>query len=109
VDLRYVLRALGYKGGLKAIERTLGMSRPGEVASFDGWDAVRLWREYRAGSKEALRLLVEYNLEDVLNLEPLLRLAVNENIRRLGMPADAAPAGCGADAGEIIAGVVKGL
>ncbi len=93
IDLRYVLGGIGHKGGLKKIERKLGFERPGEVADLDGWDAVRLWREWERGSMDSLRLLAEYNAEDVLNLEPLLRLACDEHCRGLSMPVEGVPQG----------------
>jgi hypothetical protein len=74
-DLRYTLRRLGFRGGLKSIESQFGIRRSERTAGLDGWDAVRLWNEYRAGSQEALQLLVEYNTEDVANLEGLMAAA----------------------------------
>jgi uncharacterized protein YprB with RNaseH-like and TPR domain len=86
IDLMYVLRAVGLKGGLKGVERAAGISRPDEVQNLDGWDAVRLWREYRRGKAESLRTLVTYNLEDILNLERLLEIGINRHIQSRGLP-----------------------
>lgn len=72
LDLYRLLRRLGLRGGLKRIERRLGISRPPEVEGLNGWDAVRLWREYMAGRRGALELLLRYNACDARNLEPLL-------------------------------------
>lgn len=72
IDLRYPLQRLGYFGGLKGIERTMGIVRSETTRELDGWDAVRLWQAYRRGSQEALDLLVAYNAEDVRNLKPLM-------------------------------------
>jgi len=72
VDLRFPLSRLGFTGGLKRIEERLKIVRPEETQGLDGWDAVRLWREYEAGSREALELLLKYNREDIVNLEPLM-------------------------------------
>lgn len=47
IDLRYPLKRLGYFGGLKAIERTLGIDRPGDLKEVDGFEAVRLWFDYQ--------------------------------------------------------------
>jgi uncharacterized protein YprB with RNaseH-like and TPR domain len=77
VDLCYGLKRLGYHGGLKKIEAQLGLERAPETRGLTGWDAVRLWREYRRGSREALELLLRYNEEDVLNMRQLLALAYN--------------------------------
>ena len=75
VDLRYALGRLGHHGGLKAIERELGLARGGEIVGLGGEDAVRLWNEYRRGRAEALELLLAYNRADVENLEVLAEIA----------------------------------
>ena len=83
IDLRFVLRRLGYTGGLKRIEQELNLGRRTGVEGIRGLDAVRLWQEWRRGKREALELLVEYNRADTVNLEPLLDFAVEELERRL--------------------------
>ena len=75
VDLCHALRRLGYGGGLKAIEPRLGLDRAPAIAAFDGWDAVRLWREWSRGSDQSRELLLEYNRADVENMIPLTALA----------------------------------
>ncbi len=75
LDLRYCLGALGYRGGLKACGKALGVRRTGEVR--DGAEAVTLWERYRAGDEAALVSLVRYNLEDALSLEQLAVKAYN--------------------------------
>lgn len=72
IDLRYPLHRLGYSGGLKGIERAMGIMRSEATRGLDGWDAVRLWQAYLGGSLEALDLLVAYNSEDVRHLKPLM-------------------------------------
>jgi uncharacterized protein len=80
IDLRYVLAQLGYTGGLKACERTLGISRKG-MKEIDGVFAVLLWEEYaRSKDKHALETLLAYNITDVLNLELLMVIAYNKLI-----------------------------
>ena len=72
IDLRYLARRAGLTGGLKALERRLGIARDPEVQMLAGDDAVRLWRVWSTkGHKRALELLVDYNKEDVKNLAPL--------------------------------------
>ncbi|MBU4201382.1 MAG: ribonuclease H-like domain-containing protein [Verrucomicrobia bacterium] len=78
IDLRYPLKRLGLAGGLKGIENRLGIRRSEETSGLDGWDAVRLWMEYRRGQEDSLRLLTAYNSEDVRNLKPLMDLAYRE-------------------------------
>jgi uncharacterized protein len=78
VDLRFPLRRLGYSGGLKKIEEAFGIERSARTRGLDGWDAVRLWHEYQRGHAGALDLLLEYNREDIRNLEPLMQFVFRE-------------------------------
>lgn len=72
LDLRFLARRCGYSGGLKAIEIQMGMVRPDEVQGMSGEDAVRLWKLYERGSnRNALKLLLKYNMEDIINLTPM--------------------------------------
>lgn len=87
VDLMYMLRGLELRGGLKNIERQLGICRRPEVEGMTGFDAVRLWQEYRRGSTEALELLLTYNKEDVMNMSYLLEYGCKLMRDGLGLPA----------------------
>src|SRR2546428_211550 len=82
LDLVHPLRRLGFVGGLKAIESQVGILRSEETTGLGGFDAVRLWHAFDAGDDDALDLLLEYNMEDVVNLEPLAELAY-EGLRSL--------------------------
>src|SRR5205807_3170108 len=64
IDLRWVSRKLGMKGGLKSIEANLGLRRAAEVDSLTGYDATVLWARYLRGNKAALQSLIQYNTED---------------------------------------------
>ncbi len=75
LDLMNPLHRIGFWGGLKRIERRLGILRSEETAGLRGADAIRLWEAYRAGNDDALDTLVAYNREDVVNLEPLAEFA----------------------------------
>jgi uncharacterized protein YprB with RNaseH-like and TPR domain len=86
IDLRFVLRRLGYRGGLKSIERRLGIRRPDEVAGMDGFEAVLLWRRYLRGDEKALEKLVAYNRQDVENLRGLMEFAY-ERLRSELLPS----------------------
>ncbi len=86
IDLRYALRGLGYRGGLKAIEKEFGIERSPETRFLGGWDAVRLWNQYLGGSHEALELLKKYNEEDVRNLKFLLESVCTLGSRKIGLP-----------------------
>jgi uncharacterized protein len=70
VDLMYPCKKVGLDGGLKAIERDLGIGR--DVPDLSGRDAVRLWHEYERGDEASLETLVEYNRADTKNMEPLM-------------------------------------
>jgi uncharacterized protein len=89
IDLRFPLHRLGVKGGLKGAERMLGIARPDEIEGVDGFMAVLLWREHRAGNPAALDTLLRYCLEDVVNLKPLLAIAYNRLTQ--GLPLDLPP------------------
>ena len=73
IDLLYPLRRLGLTGGLKRIETELGLSRSDETTGLSGFDAVRLWYQYKRGSQAALDTLMIYNLENVQNLGTVKR------------------------------------
>ena len=81
IDLRYVLASLGYKGGLKGCEAALGIDR-GNITGIDGYFAVLLWKDYMENRNiKALETLLAYNMEDVVNLERLMVIAYNMNIK----------------------------
>lgn len=69
LDLMYPCRRIGLDGGLKAIEREVGIDRADD--DVDGREAVRLWRRYERGDEDALDRLVRYNRADARNLEAL--------------------------------------
>ena len=80
IDLRFVLKRLGYSGGLKNCERMAGISRQG-LEDLDGYFAVLLWNDYQnRKTKKPLETLLAYNIEDVINLEKLMVLSYNLNV-----------------------------
>lgn len=83
IDLCPFLRRLGYRGGLKNIEKQLGIGRESDVYGMDGHDAVMLWKAYQWGDQEALDRLVKYNTADIVNLEPLMQLGYEEMKRHI--------------------------
>jgi uncharacterized protein YprB with RNaseH-like and TPR domain len=68
-DLMYDCWRNNLYGGLKKVEKQLGISR--QTDGMDGHDAMRLWEDYLCGDEQALELLLFYNKEDVTNLEIL--------------------------------------
>ncbi len=98
IDLRYPLRSLGLKGGLKGCERQLGISRPG-LENVGGFDAVLLWQEYRTQKNiKALETLLAYNIQDTLALHALMVHTHNEKVKATpfagsySLPAPSLPA-----------------
>ncbi len=81
IDLRYVLKSLGYTGGLKGCEKKAGIDR-GDLDGVDGYFAVLLWDEFqRNKNPKALETLLAYNIQDVVNLETLMVLAYNLKLK----------------------------
>jgi uncharacterized protein YprB with RNaseH-like and TPR domain len=69
-DLMYNCWKKDLKGGLKRVERILGINR--KLQGVDGYMAVQLWWKYvNHNDKRALQTLLDYNKEDVVNLKVL--------------------------------------
>jgi len=75
IDLRWVTRRLGYRGGLKSIEKEFGICRDHAVEDIDGYDATVLWSRYLRGDRAALQQLIAYNTEDVIHLKAIMEMA----------------------------------
>jgi len=81
IDLRYLLKSLGYTGGLKGCEKKAGIDR-GELKGMDGYFAVLLWQDYQRNHNEkALETLLAYKIQDVVNLETLMVLSYNLKLK----------------------------
>ncbi len=66
-DLMFACWQRNLYGGLKGVERQLGIKR--KLPDIDGRIAVQLWHNYkRYGDNNSLARLLKYNEEDVLNL-----------------------------------------
>jgi len=75
LDLLRECRRVGIAGGLKRIEARFGIAR--ESRGMTGREALGLWDRYqREADRAALRLLLDYNREDVMNLVQLERIVV---------------------------------
>jgi len=82
-DLCFAFRRLGLRGGLKEIEKAIGVNRDEEIEGLRGSDALALWEGWvREGDEGALELLVRYNQADAVNLKPLAEYAY-EKLRDL--------------------------
>lgn len=72
IDVMHACWANNLYGGLKKVEKTLGIGR--ETDGVTGVDALKLWEKHSIEKDpEALKLLLHYNREDVENLEALAR------------------------------------
>ncbi len=69
-DLMYDCWQCNLYGGLKSVEKQLGIER--KLPEVNGFDAVKLWWRYLdLFDLESLDKLLEYNREDTLNLKIL--------------------------------------
>jgi uncharacterized protein YprB with RNaseH-like and TPR domain/predicted nuclease with RNAse H fold len=78
IDLRWVTRRLGYRGGLKAIEKEFGICRDQTVEDVDGHEATVLWSRHLRGDQTALQQLITYNSEDVVNLKAIMEMTYDK-------------------------------
>jgi uncharacterized protein YprB with RNaseH-like and TPR domain len=85
IDMMHACAGVGLKGGLKSIEKDVGIRRPDELAVIHGAQAPALWNAYHAtGDEYYLNLLVKYNEEDCSNLQTLADKVIPqlwENVR----------------------------
>src|SRR5216684_2965313 len=75
IDLRWITRKLGFKGGLKIVEEKFGLKRAKEVEDISGYDATVLWAKHVRGERGALERLIQYNMEDVVHLKAIMEIA----------------------------------
>lgn len=69
IDLKPLCVKLGWKGGLKEVEKLLNLKRPAHLYG----NPVDLWKAFQAsGDREYLELLLDYNREDVENLKGVM-------------------------------------
>lgn len=72
IDLRFAGARAGLSGGLKSIEKELGIDRGEDLDGVSGADALVLWSQYRkTGEQKFKEILLDYNAQDVLNLRHL--------------------------------------
>ena len=79
-DLMYDCWRNNLYGGLKSVERQLGIDR--RLKGIDGLGAIRLWWKYRNDDdRDALNTLLTYNSEDLMNLRRLREILANYSRR----------------------------
>jgi len=93
----YPLKNIGYSGGLKKIECSLGIRRSEETVGISGFEAVRLWNKYKKGNDEALELLIKYNKEDVENLKTIIEMTYQKMVDNEVAPKDRKCPDCASD------------
>ncbi len=71
LDLSIDCRRKNRRGGLKKIEASLSIPRRSN--GINGVDAMLLWDRWKSGERQALRTLLAYNRDDVVNLALLER------------------------------------
>ncbi|HMO05680.1 MAG TPA: ribonuclease H-like domain-containing protein [Kiritimatiellia bacterium] len=72
IDLRWSCYHAGLRGGLKEIERSIGLVRPADLIGMDGGEADWLWRRWKdTGNRSLLQRLTRYCAADVVGLEHL--------------------------------------
>lgn len=87
-DLCFAARRLGYRGGLKTLERDFGLDRPPIIQGLNGWDAVELWRAWQSGDRAARGKLLAYNEADTKNLATLAEYVYQALVQHYGFPQD---------------------
>ncbi len=82
IDLKTIARRLGHTGGLKAIEKAVGIQRDYEQkydVILKGGDPAQLYRMWRgSGDEYYLDLLLEYNEADALHTWLLAQKLLND-------------------------------
>ena len=76
IDLMYLCRRVGLKGGQKAIEKELDVRVRHGLADVDGAAAVVLWHRYLRGDTAALHKLIRYNRADIAAMGAILDLTL---------------------------------
>jgi uncharacterized protein YprB with RNaseH-like and TPR domain len=68
LDLIWPARSLGLTGGLKDMEKQIGITRPADIKEIRGLEAIRLWGAWRGGDQSAYQRLTAYCKADCVNL-----------------------------------------
>lgn len=86
LDLRPISQSMGLKGGLKEVEKQLGIKRPEPIRDVGGREATELWSQFIHGDDDALEMLLQYNIFDTVNLEAILLEYIEEQLNDLKIP-----------------------
>lgn len=88
IDLRWICYHQGYSGGLKSIERQLGVPRPKGIAEIDGFEAVRLFHKWQKGDLNSRKKLIKYCQVDSLTVFLISELILQD----MGFEIETTPA-----------------
>lgn len=92
IDLRHVCAKVGLTGGLKEIEKELGLDRPHIIDTMYGGDPTLLWKRWLAtGDCDYINLLVRYNEEDIINLKPIAEHAIKKLWKKIRYQQNESP------------------
>lgn len=69
LDLLWPARSLGLNGGLKDMEKQIGIERPSDIKEMRGIEAIQLWGAWKAGDQAAYKRLTTYCKADCVNLK----------------------------------------
>ena len=79
-DVMYLCWQNNLKGGLKAVEKQLGILR--ETQGVDGVEAMKLWEAWESkADKSALDLLLKYNREDIELLVKVEEILLKKSLK----------------------------
>ena len=90
VDLRWLCHHAGWRGGLKKLERALGLRRPADLDGLGGAEAVWLWQAWsEQGDAQAKRTLERYCSADTVMLKLLAGRLCALQGAAVALPAEA--------------------
>jgi uncharacterized protein YprB with RNaseH-like and TPR domain len=69
LDLLQPARSLGLSGGLKDMEKQIGIQRAADIKEMRGLEAIQLWGAWKAGDQAAYQRLTTYCKADCVNLQ----------------------------------------
>jgi len=68
LDVIYPARASGLSGGLKDMEKAVGIVRSDDIKDMRGLEAIQLWGQWKQGDLKAYQRLTTYCKADCVNL-----------------------------------------
>ena len=68
LDLLWPARSLGLGGGLKDMEKQIGIERAADIKEMRGLEAIQLWGSWKGGDQAAYKRLTTYCKADCVNL-----------------------------------------